>query len=276
MRLSRFADTVRKQDASDRAGFAEALFFDVRQPDNEDEETLAAQRVAALHHVPLLLGIAHLLCAIAVMVQTRGDFAPLSAGTVVIPILVALACDAAAYVVLRLRDRLDLSPRAVTLTICALVAITSAMWSFFGHVVSWIPGMGEGALLPLLIGAGITAGAVVSISSPPLAIVCAFVGSLGASMFSLDATFIGGVAALSLVLVGYSVAIARTMIAASRKRQALDHEARKALHFVNEFEMKHFTKCSKYWSTYGIDAPSIHTRLIDWLRRCTLPQAVLD
>ena len=44
-------------------------------------------------------------------------------------------------------------------------------------------------------------------------------------------------AALSLVMVGYSVATARTMIAAARDRLKLDHEARKALHFVSEFEI---------------------------------------
>ncbi|MDQ3078080.1 MAG: EAL domain-containing protein [Pseudomonadota bacterium] len=220
----------------DRAGLVEALFFDVRQPDNEDEAAIASQRVAALHHVPLLLGIAHLLCAVAVLLQTHGDFAPLSPINVMIPILVALICDVAGYTVLRVRDRFDLSARTATLTICVLVGITGAMWSFFGHLVSWLPGMAEGALMPLVIGAGVIAGAVVSISSPPLAIVCALVGSLGVALFSLDSTFVGGMAALSLVLVGYSIATARTMIAAARKRQALDHEARKALHFVTEFE----------------------------------------
>ena len=236
MRLSRFAEKVRSQDASDRAGFAEALFFDIRQLENEDDSAIAEQRVAALHHVPLLLGIAHMLCAVAVIVHTGGNFATLSAATVVVPMLVALACDLAGFGVLRLRDRLDLSARTVTLTICALVGTTGAMWSFFGHVVSWLPGMGDGALLPLLIGTGVTAGAVVSISSPPLAVVCAVIGSIGAALFSLDPTFIGGMAALSLVLVGYSVATARTMIAAARDRFKLDHEARKAVHFVNEFE----------------------------------------
>ena len=77
----------------------------------------------------------------------------------------------------------------VTLTICGLVGITGAMWSFFGHVVAGLPAMGEGALLPLLIGTGVTAGAVVSISSPPLAVVCALVGAVGAAMFSDDHDF---------------------------------------------------------------------------------------
>ena len=236
MRLSRFAAKVSHQESKVDVGFAEALYFDVRQPESEDDSVIAEQRVAALHHVPLLLGIAHLLCAVAVLVQTGGNFSTLSATMVIVPIMVALACDVAAFAVLRFRDRFELSARSVTLTICALVAMTGAMWSFFGHIVSWLPGMGDGALLPLLIGTGVTAGAVVSISSPPLAVVCALVGSAGAALFSMDSTFVSGMAALSLVIVGYSVATARTMIAASRDRQALDQEARKALHFVSEFE----------------------------------------
>jgi predicted signal transduction protein with EAL and GGDEF domain len=82
----------------------------------------------------------------------------------------------------------------------------------------------------------VTAGAVVSIASPPLAVVCALVATAGAALFSSDPTLVVGIAALTLVLVGYSVATARTMIAALRERQALDQEARKALHFVSEFE----------------------------------------
>ena len=236
MRKSRFADRVRHRDPSGRLGIAEALFFDIRLPENEDDVVIGAQRVAALHHVPLLLGIAHLLGVIAVLVQTGGTFTTLSAATVVVPIIVALACDVGAYAVLRVRDRLDLSALTVTLTICGLVGITGAMWSYFGHIVAGLPAMGEGALLPLLIGTGVTAGAVVSISSPPLAVVCALVGAVGAALFSADPTFVGGMAALSLVMVGYSVATARTMIAAARDRLKLDHEARKALHFVSEFE----------------------------------------
>ena len=90
MRKSRFADRVRHRDPSGRLGVAEALFFDIRVPENEDDVVIGAQRVAALHHVPLLLGIAHLLGVIAVLVQTGGTFTTLSAATVVVPIIVAL------------------------------------------------------------------------------------------------------------------------------------------------------------------------------------------
>jgi diguanylate cyclase (GGDEF)-like protein len=236
MRLSRFAAKVSQPDTRERLGFAEALYFDVRQPENEDEAAIAEQRVAALHHVPLLLGAAHLLGALAVLFHVAGNVAALSTPLIVTPLLVALACDAAAYVLLRLHHQVALASNTLTLAICAFVGVTGAMWSLFGHAAADLPGMSGNALLPLLIGTGVTAGAVVSIESPPLAVVCALVATAGAALFGNDPTLVVGIAALTLVLVAYSVATARTMIAALRDRQALDQEARKALHFVSEFE----------------------------------------
>ena len=236
MRLSRFAEKVRQPDPPERVGFAEALFFDIRQPEDEDEAVIAEQRVAALHHVPLLLGTAHLLGALAVVFHVGGNLEALSTAQIMVPMLVALACDAAAYILLRLRHRIAVGSNTLTLAISAFVGTTAAMWSLFGHGAAGLPGMSGNALLPLLIGTGVTAGAVVSIASPPLAVVCALVATAGAALFSSDPTLVIGIAALTLVLVAYSVATARTMIAALRERQALDQESRKALHFVSEFE----------------------------------------
>ena len=236
MRLSRFAAKVSQPDSRARLGFAEALYFDIRQPENEDEAAIAEQRVAALHHVPLLLGTAHLLGALAVVFHVGGDISALLSPQITIPLLIALGCDAAAYTLLRLRYRVAIASNRLTLAICGLVGTTGAMWSLFGHAAAELPGMSGNALLPLLIGTGVTAGAVVSIASPPLAVACALVATAGAALFGNDSTLVVGIAALTLVLVAYSVASARTMIAALRERQALDQEARKALHFVSEFE----------------------------------------
>ena len=236
MRLSRFVQSVSRPDSNTRVGLAQALLFDITQPENEDEAAIAEQRVAALQHVPLLLGTAHLLGAIAVIVHVGGRLSTLSLASIIFPILIALACDASAYFLLRLRERIDLAAWKVTLSVCALVATTGMMWSLFGNAAADLPAMSGSALLPLLIGTGLAAGAVVAIASPPLAVVGAVVGSGGAILFSQDATLICGIATLTLVLLAYSVATARTMIAASRERLALDQQARKALRFVKEFE----------------------------------------
>ncbi len=235
MRLSRFAAKVLHPDSNARVGLADALYFDVRVADSEDNAMIARQRVAALHHVPLLLGAAHLLGAFAVLVHVDGQIGSLSA-QIIVPLLVALCCDFAAYALLRMRERIEVASHNLTLAVCALVGMTGAMWSLFGHSAADLPGMSGTAMLPLLIGTGVIAGAVVSISSPALAVVCAVVATAGAAIFSRDPTLVIGFAALTLILVAYSVATARTMIATLRERQALDQEAHKSLHFVSEFE----------------------------------------
>ena len=58
----------------------------------------------------------------------------------------------------------------------------------------------------------------------------------GAALFTGSALAGAGAALLSLIIASYSVAGARTVIAAGRKRLDLDAEAHKALTFVAEFE----------------------------------------
>ncbi len=83
MRLSRFAAKVSQHDSKPDVGFAEALYFDVRQLESEDDSMIAEQRVAALHHVPLLLGTAHLLGAIALIFHVKGNVFALSTAQII-------------------------------------------------------------------------------------------------------------------------------------------------------------------------------------------------
>ena len=236
MRRHQFTDGSEHSQADAAQRFAEALFFDIRSPENEANETIAAQRAAQLSHVPLLLAVAHILCGVAVLIQSHGDYGPVHPVNLIWTIALALATDVVAFVLLRLRGRFSLSPRTVTLALSGLVGLGAALMTFFGHVASWIPAMGNGPLLSLVIGTSVTACAVVAIESPPLAIVGAIVGTVGSALFSNAPMFTAGIAFLALVVVGFSAASASTMIATARDRQKLDHEARKALHFVNEFE----------------------------------------
>ena len=56
MRQARFASAVGGVEADARAGAAEALSFDISSKESPQDKTLAEQRVAQLHHVPILLG----------------------------------------------------------------------------------------------------------------------------------------------------------------------------------------------------------------------------
>ncbi len=236
MRRSRFAESMTTANGAGQDSLTDALFFDTRAHDSEGSEEIARQRLSQLEHVPMLLFAAHLLCGVTIAVHCGGHLDPVSPFSVFGPIALALICDLAAIAVLKLRDRLELEPRVATLALISLIGVAGALMTVFGHNVSRIPSMEQGPLLALLIGTSITAGAVVAIGSPALALISAMVGIGGSILFSHDPAFTIVIIVLSLLLVNYSAMSARTMISTARARLRLDQEARKALHFVNEFE----------------------------------------
>jgi diguanylate cyclase (GGDEF)-like protein len=235
MRRARFA-VADGETIHDRASVRDALTFDLWSPETPEGEILAGQRVAQLHHVPVLLGASHFLCLGAFLWVCRASLDTVAARFALGCLAGALACDGLSFLLLKFRDRFDLRPRTVTAGLCATVAISTFLWIFGGHAISWLPEMSDSLLLSLFIGAGITTTAVIAIASPPLAIACGLVGTIGASLFSLEPSLGGWIGALTLMIVAYSTANARTMIAEASRRQKIDYEARKALQFVEEFE----------------------------------------
>ena len=249
MRQSRFANAVQTVAAErPSASVAEALSFDISRSDNAQDVMLAHQRVSQLHHVPLLLGAMHLLCAIALLAYSLDTQNSALLSAALAPLGSALALDIIAAALIRFRDRAGLAPHNVTLLVCAYVVVVSALWALFSHSASADAAMQSSGLLPLLIGAGITATAIVAIESPAITVLCALVGSLAASAVSDQSILILGIVALSLVMVGYSVASARTMIAGARGRLQLESDAQKALRFVAEFEN---SGRGWFWETNG-------------------------
>jgi len=236
MRRSRFAAAVKTNLREQRAGWLDTLSFDLRPPVTSDDSTIAEQRVSQLTYVPLLLGVAHLISSIAILLH-YGFAIPVRAAPLIFgPMILAMLFDLAALAFMRVRARLEVSPRTVTLVMSLVVLMSSCLWTLFGHAASTLPDTGPSGILPIVIGTVIVASAVAVSSSPPLAVVCAFVGTLGAAIVGGDPAVVGGIGTMSMVVVGYSVASARNMIATAHDRLLLDHEAHKALHFVNEFE----------------------------------------
>jgi len=236
MRRARFAIAVEGGEDAARTSAAEALSFDISATETGPDATLAEQRVAQLHHVPLLLGAMHLLCAVALLFYSMMNGTTGLARAVAGPLGLALALDLAGAGVIRYRRQLGLSPHGVTRLICGYVVVVSGLWALFSASAAGNPAMEATGLLPLLIGAGVTVTAIVAIESPPIAVLCGLVGTLTSSIISERASLALAVAALSLLIVAYSVAGARTMIAGARRRLQLDADAQKALRFVIEFE----------------------------------------
>ena len=236
MRRARFASAVEADESGTRASVTEALSFDVSPTETSQDATLAEQRVAQLHHVPLLLGAMHILCALALLIYSFVSADAGMARAVAGPLGLAVALDLAAAAVIRYRGRLGLPPHGVTRLICGYVALVSGLWAMFSHTASANPAMAATGLMPLLIGAGVTTTAIVAIGSPPITILCGLVGTVASALFAERASLVLGIAGLSLVIVAYSIAGARTMIAGARRRLQLDADAQKALRFVFEFE----------------------------------------
>ena len=236
MRRSRFAGAVKSNERELRAGWLDTLSFDLRPPVTSDDSAIAEQRVSQLTYVPLLLGVAHLISSVAILLHfgfaIPARVAPMLFG----PMILALLFDLAALAFMQMRERLEVSPRTVTLVMSLVVLVSSCLWTLFGYAASMLPNNDQSGILPIVIGTVIVASAVAVSSSPPLAVVCAFVGTLGAAIFSGDPAVVAGIGTMSMVVVGYSVGSTRTMIATAHDRLLLDHEAHKALHFVNEFE----------------------------------------
>ena len=236
MRRSRFAESVSTVKVAGEDRLFDALFFDTRAHYDAQGEEIARQRVAQLEHVPALLLAAHLLCGITIVLHCAKELHAMALLPIFGSIVGALLCDVVGIVVLKLRERLDLEARSTTLMLIGLVGTAGALMTLFGHTVSRLPTMANGPLLAMLIGTSVTAAAVVAIGSPAMALISATVGIGGSLLFSNDPSFSAAIVALSLLLVGYSAMNARMMISTARARLRLDQEARKALHFVNEFE----------------------------------------
>ena len=100
---------------------------------------------------------------------------------------------------------------------CVYLAAVGVLWTLFGLAVT--SNLAEyGPVVSVSIGAGMAMAAVVAISSPPLAVVNAFVVTGSVAFFSLSPVVPIGAACLSFLLVAYSVATARTVIASGRRR----------------------------------------------------------
>jgi diguanylate cyclase (GGDEF)-like protein len=213
----------------------EALWFDVESANSPGDESLMESRVAALDQSALLLFAAHLLIGITCFLLHPGLAKVLSLSNPLVPLALVLVLDAIAAFGLHLRDRLELAAHTVSRAMCIYLAASGALWALFGmSLMMNLPG--PALDVPVAIFAGIAIAAVVSVASPPLAVVNAFVAAGAAVFFSSSPVIPVGVVALAFLLIAYSIVGARTVIAAGRRRLNLDAEARKALTFVDEFE----------------------------------------
>ena len=235
MRRARFA--VSDGDKiNERASVKDALTFDLRAPETTDDDNLAAQRVAMFDLAPALLGATHLVWGLAcLLLHPAAASAPLGDNPLV-PVLAALLLDGVAFLGIWYRNRTGLSPLTLSRGLCAYIALSGALWiAYCLSLNSASHPTGEG-FVALALGAGLSAATIVSISSPPVAMVNAVVAMAGAAALSRQPAVLAGIYFLAMVNIAYSVAGTRTVLTNARARLQLEAQARKALQFVDEFE----------------------------------------
>ena len=237
MRRARFAGTVEGQEAErDIATVREALWFDLRPHDNSDEQSLAEWRIAGLDHLALMMGIMHLLITVGCIMLSPGMPATPWWDNPLIPSFLTLALDGIAAAALLTRHRFNIASHTVVRGLCLYLAVSGLTWIWFGQTVqndSFVVAISAAQIA--LVG-GVTMGAIVSISSPPLALVNTVVAAVAGIVLATSPLIPAGIEILSLALVAYSVAGTRKIIATGRERMKLDSLARKALRFIAEFE----------------------------------------
>ncbi|QDP20110.1 putative bifunctional diguanylate cyclase/phosphodiesterase [Sphingomonas xanthus] len=218
-----------------RASVWDALTFDLRHPETIDDENLATQRVAMFDLAPALIGATHMLWGLAcIFMHPEVMVLPLSVSPL-LPLALALGLDLLAFLALRLRDRLNLPPRVMARLLCGYIGVGGALWMAYGAALGATP-HDNSLAIGLAFGAGLGAATIISIASPPVTIVNALVALFGTLLIAPTTELLAGVAFLAAINVAYSIASAQTVIANSMERLKLDAQARKALHFVDEFE----------------------------------------
>ena len=236
MRRSRFAKTTEATEVRERASIKDALRFDVSPPDNADEEALCEWRLTGVQHAPLILGLTHLLITVAyALLATKVHYKSLSDNPFV-PAALVIGLDTAAAVLLVAKHRFEIAPHAAFRFLCVYLAAAGLLWTWFGYTVSDDAFSTPLAAAPIAMAAGIAMRTIVAISSPPLVLVNMIVSVAAAALLAGSALVPGGVAILSIVLFAYSIAGARSFLVTGSKRLRVEAQARKAQHFVDEFE----------------------------------------
>ncbi|GAA4042943.1 EAL domain-containing protein [Sphingomonas rosea] len=210
------------------------MTFDVLPPETDDDFTLQSKRVTMWAYAPWLLALTHTIVGSILLLRGIHSFSFLDRVLAVAPVGAAIALDAAVGLLLWARKRIGVSPVLTAQLVLAWFAASGALWIMFGGAA--YGGVADKSFLPLALGAGLAVKAMLSIGSPPAAIVNALLAAIGVRLLTDDPLLQAAIPLLGLATAAYSIVITRMMLASSRRRLALDWQAKKALNFVEEFE----------------------------------------
>ena len=237
MRRSRFAKAIEVNEIRERASVGDAMTFDIVAHETADEEALCEWRSDRDAACAAGLGVTHLLIAIACVVLSSSLSYPSLTDNPLVPAVLVLLLDLGMAALLLKRHRLNLAPHTVFRFLCVYLAVAGILSTWFGHAVSDDAFVMPIAAAPIAMAAGIAMRSVVAVNSPPLAFVNLIVSTAAASVLATSPLVPAGVAVLSI----RAVRLQRRRGAEASSRRgasgfALEAQARKSQHFVEEFE----------------------------------------
>ena len=237
MRRTQFTGAPKERPAQDgRLRIRDLISFDLKRAFDPDDIALAEKRVAMFNHAPMLLAALHTIWGAGLIIHCLQRY---TVGQLVLPMVILgglLLVDVAFALLIRISAAGHMAVHHVTRTACAMLAGSGLLWMLF---TSSAHGLGHSAndnMATIVLGVGLIAPAMVALHSPAGSIANAVVVIAATALFSGDPLLTGALSLMAVAMVAYSLANAQSMMRSARRRQLLDEEARKALHFVREFE----------------------------------------
>ena len=233
LRRSRPGFAIEEKVRAPKATLREAILFDIRSPDNDDDIIVAAKRVAQFTYGPWLLLATHLIVGAGVLFdgfqsQSKDGFA---SSALILAVIVLL--DGLAGIAIILRARFNIKPHTVGRAIAVYMGVNGGLWMLF---VATAPQSLSSGLPLLALDVGAAMMCIVALGSPALVIIGAVSAVVGSALFAGNAVVPVIIALLGFTIVAYSTAAARMILGSSRRRLQLDRSAQKSLNFVAEFE----------------------------------------
>jgi diguanylate cyclase (GGDEF)-like protein len=212
------------------------MTFDVREHEASTDQSLIERRVGSWSLAPWLILAGHLILTGALLLQDRPPASSATLASVFVPLGLSLACDVLAGTGLIFRSRLAVGPHVMARLMCGYMGATGILWTL-ACVAAQSLQLEDAGFVSLAMSAGFFVRSIAAVAAPPLAIVNALVAAVSTMLFSRNPLVTFTINMLAVTMVVYSVGVTRSAIAGGRRRLSLEWQAKKALNFVDEFEI---------------------------------------
>ena len=234
MRRTMFRKTVEVHPPA-RASVKDVLFFDVSDHSESADLALSERRLTAWVFAPWLLMTGHLAVVLSLIIDLAPHLTWRAATGVMVPLVASIAVDALAGLIAIYWRKLQMAPHTVVRIMCGYLAGTGILWAI-GSAAAGSQQLAGGSFVTIAIASGFFLRSIVSVPSPPLAVVNALVAFVATALFSNNGQVTFAIDMLAVLMVAYSILITQKTLFAGRTRLALEWQAKKALNFVDEFE----------------------------------------